>query len=578
MKFLDGIANTFFSAELIDISDDFNRCSAIYQVQETTISHDYIARAYYVKEQLALHQLTYDIAIKCNDISLVTYSQASIPEEIHTEIENQLRFVEDNSKLDIDIKIYKSNSHNNLNTSHIFNFKNYISGPILKSDFEFLNFLKQFNLSKKIKIKCWESITEFSTSTIIFEGSNTPLLAVNNLDDRQSIISKRNKCCHFTNDVEYRFTPDDFHLITECTYPEINEKFERLTLLFSLIYLSDYSEIIDIDSKIILDYKMKGYRLISNKLDLTTANLKVVKELYGIYQWIYNQGNFVDKIGLAKNIISIHMTNNDITSLSSGALRSIESGYDIYLKENVKQYIEIKNKISELLISQSDKASEITKNMLGTLKTSFWSVVTFFITVILVRLITSKGDGIIFTGEVAIMTYLFIFFSGIYHWLSECEVNEDKARLFDRYTTIKDRYKDLLNEEDLKKVIDIEQLKEKDQLYIRKRRKTYRIIWILFNIVMFLSVTAIYFYGKNTQKSSNVPSITQTTEITTPNSNIKNKVPTDNSKVQIKPKPSPLNPSEVLVPHHDISKKTSDEIIKNHENQKNITSATSLQE
>ncbi|HEN3654248.1 TPA: hypothetical protein U5E37_002193, partial [Yersinia enterocolitica] len=110
MKFLDGIANTFFNAELIYINDDFNRCSAIYQVHETTVSHDYIVRANYVKEQLALHQLTYDIAIKCDGISLVTYSQASIPEEIHTEIVNQLRFVEDNCKLEIDIKIYKSNS------------------------------------------------------------------------------------------------------------------------------------------------------------------------------------------------------------------------------------------------------------------------------------------------------------------------------------------------------------------------------------------------------------------------------------------------------------------------------------
>ncbi|WP_413724843.1 hypothetical protein [Sodalis sp. RH16] len=558
MKFLDGIANTFFNAELIYINDDFNRCSAIYQVHETTVSHDYIVRANYVKEQLALHQLTYDIAIKCDGISLVTYSQASIPEEIHTEIVNQLRFVEDNCKLEIDIKIYKSNSHNNLNTSHIFNLKNYISGPILKSDFEFINFLKQFDLSKKIKIKCWESLNQFSTSSIIFEDSNKPLLTEDNLDDRQSIISKRNKCCHFTNDAEYRFTPDDFNLTTECIYPEIKEKLERLTLLFSLVYLSDYSEIINIDSKIIIDYKMKGYRLISNKMDLSTANLRAVKELYGIYQWIYNQGNFVDKIGLAKNIISIHMTNNDIASLSSGALRSIESGYDIYLKENVKQYIEIKNKISELLISQSDKASDITKNMLGTLKTSFWSVVTFFITVILVRLITSKGEGIIFTGEIAIMTYIFIFFSGIYHWLSECEVNEDKARLFDRYTTIKDRYKDLLNEDDLKKVIDTEKLKEKDQLYIQNRRRTYRTIWILFNIVMFLTVTAIYFYGKNTQTSSNITSTTQTTEVAVPSSNIKNKVSTDNSKEQVKPKALPINSSEILIPHLDTSKKKID--------------------
>lgn len=65
------------------------------------------------------------------------------------------------------------------------------------------------------------------------------------------------------------------------------------------------------------------------------------------------------------------MVDKSMTSINHGTLKSIESGYDIYLKDNVKQYIEIKNKISEFLVGQSDKASDITKNMFSTFKTSF---------------------------------------------------------------------------------------------------------------------------------------------------------------------------------------------------------------
>ncbi|MCW6658856.1 hypothetical protein NFB57_17750, partial [Yersinia ruckeri] len=74
----------------------------------------------------------------------------------------------------------------------------------------------------------------------------------------------------------------------------------------------------------------------------------------------------------------------------------------------------------------------------------------------------------------------------------------------------------------------------------------------------FLTVTAIYFYGKNTQTSSNITSTTQTTEVAVPSSNIKNKFSTDNSKEQVKPKALPINPSEILIPHLDTSKKKID--------------------
>ncbi|XRP53867.1 hypothetical protein AAG928_002935 [Enterobacter hormaechei] len=136
--------------------------------------------------------------------------------------------------------------------------------------------------------------------------------------------------------------------------------------------------------------------------------------LFDIYEWVYNQGNFVDKMGLARNIISIHAQDNSILNIPKSVLKSIESSFDIYLKDNVKQYIEIKNKISEFIITQNDKASDITKNMFSTLKTSFWSIITFFISVFLVKIVTDKSfDGII-TKETLIVTFMFLIFSEIY--------------------------------------------------------------------------------------------------------------------------------------------------------------------
>lgn len=492
MLIIDDIANIFFVSNLTNIKDDFYRCEATYssKVKEVFFAHSQLEN---INSVIKSECLTYDVSIKYNNDVLLSWAQESRTSDVWNNIKEELKHLEDDPSLEFSIKIYKTSAIEKSNKSHIFVLKNFVEGPLSQPDLNFIEFLRNFKLSKVITFKVWDEQIDFGTQSIRFEHVSFTTNHVIDSSLRESTITKRNKSCHFTNDSDYKFMPDDFKLLTQCPDPVISEKFNRLMLVFVLIYLCDYSEII-VKEESYLDYKMKGYRLISNRIKLDSITSLGADELYGIYDWVYNQGNFIDKIGLAKNIISIHMTGDDFTTLSKGALRSIESGYDIYLKENVKQYIEIKNKISELLISQADKASDITKNMFATLKTSFWSLVSFFVTSVLVKILSAKGeDAVIISGEIVVLMVVFTVFSFIYLFLSECEVREEKTRLFDRYTTIKDRYKDLLNENDLNKIIDVSALKTKDETYIQRRRKAYRWVWISFNSIMLLTVVIMYY-------------------------------------------------------------------------------------
>ncbi|MEN4804405.1 hypothetical protein [Pantoea agglomerans] len=493
MKIIDDIANIFFVSDLMNIEDDFYRCEATYssKVREVVFDHSQLEN---INSIMRSEYLTYNVSIKYNNDVIIAWAQESKTGDVLHNIREELNFLEDNPSLEFCIKIHKTSAIEQNNNSHIFVFKNFVEGPLSQPDLDFIEFLKEFDLSKIITFKVWDEHIDFGTEYIRFEHITSKPNHIIDSSLRESTITKRNKSCHFTNDAHYKFMPDDFKLLTLCPDPVVSEKFYRLMLVFVLIYLCDYSEII-VNDESYLDYKMKGYRLISNRIKLDSISSLGADELYGIYDWVYNQGNFIDKIGLAKNIISIHMTGDDFTTLSKGALRSIESGYDIYLKENVKQYIEIKNKISEMLISQADKASEITKNMFATLKTSFWSLVSFFVTIVLVKILSAKNeDTVIISGEIVILMVVFTVFSFIYLLLSEHEVREEKTRLFDRYTTIKDRYKDLLNENDLNKIIDTDNLISKDEVYIQRRRKAYRWIWISFNFIMLLAVAGIYLW------------------------------------------------------------------------------------
>lgn len=485
------------------INEDFLRCEAFYSSKTRS---DFIddSQLEKINSIICAENLSYDVSIKYDQETIVTWNQTSTTTDVYNEINEQLSFIDDDPLLETCIKIHKLNAVKKNNKSHIFVFESFIKGPLSEPDLKFIKFLQYFDLSKVMTFKVWDEHIEFGTENIRFEHISTDSNNIINSSSREPTIIKRNKTCHFTNDSQYKFLPDDFKLQASCPSPIITDKFNRLMLVFVLIYLCDYSEIVG-EEEPYLDYKMKGYRLVSNRIKIDSLVTLSADELYGIYEWVYNQGNFVDKIGLAKNIISIHMTGDDFTTLSKGVLRSIESGYDIYLKENVKQYIEIKNKISELLISQADKASDITKNMFATLKTSFWSLVSFFVTIVLVKILSTKNeDAVIISGEIVILMFVFTVFSFIYLFLSECEVSEEKTRLFERYKTIQDRYKDLLNEDDLNKIIDADALTSKDETYIQRRRKSYRWVWISFNSIIFLAVLGMYHYKTPPQIKNDV--------------------------------------------------------------------------
>ena len=180
----------------------------------------------------------------------------------------------------------------------------------------------------------WDDINSFGSETIKFVsqkdlvGSNTLSIA------RDSIISKRNKSCHFINDSQYKFNPDDFFLSPSGScLSDIKNTFDSLLTTFLIVYLADTSEIsVESDSNdLYIDYKIKGYRLISEVIAIKDKSYNSTSELFDIYKWVYNSGNFIDKIGLARNIISIHMVDKSMTSINHGTLKSIESGYDIYL-------------------------------------------------------------------------------------------------------------------------------------------------------------------------------------------------------------------------------------------------------
>lgn len=355
----------------------------------------------------------------------------------------------------------------------------------------------KFSFDKKIEFRFWEDISSFNTDSIYFistypnNGNHLDSPSINK-QKRERFIADRAKVSHFVNAKNNCLIPDDFKVVSGHAHNGITDILNGIFGVLCLTFISDFSSIHDNH----LDVQIKGYKKVLDTLSFSEMKIANHDEFYNIYSWVYSEGSFVDKIGVARNVISIHLVDGRLLNIGGGVLDSVLSGYDLYLKENVKQYIEIKNKINDFLYSQSDKSQALVESVFSTIKTSIWGFSTFFISVFLLRVVSGKTFGGVVTGEILSVSILLVFISWLYVLFTFDVLKKDKVRLLSKYQEVRDRYLDLMNENDLDRIMKTEEIKAKEEAYIDERAKSYRRLWFLVCISFVVVNISMYLYGK----------------------------------------------------------------------------------
>ena len=421
----------------------------------------------------------------------------------------------------------ESEEWKNINIFHASSFIDYLSERNIEEN---LNSWSNYFNENHIIINLYDDFETHNNDYVfihsVYPNSDTQQLndwKNSQMDNNKLInnqIERRDRVSHFVNAVQINFIPECFYFKKDFF---LKSHFDYLRSIFVLVFLSDYTNI----DKSIFKFKIKGYKTLSCKLNAELPDT-VNNELFNIYKWVYGEGSFIDKIGIARNVLSIHITNEDISTLEDGTCCSAQSGYDIYLKDNVKQYIEIKNKIADMLYNQSEKASGIVKDMFTKFKTSIWTLFSFFILSFLSKAYTKTSvstptlDSVFFDDSAFVLSFtsktsektkiidilcldvsviciaiLIIIFSFCYLWFAKCEINDEIKRLEYKYTEIENRYKDLLNEKDLDKIlkqsnVDEKSPREREIDYIKNKKKLYTIWWMSINgflsFLIFISI------------------------------------------------------------------------------------------
>lgn len=399
-------------------------------------------------------------------------------------LEDNTQDIEDGEKSIIKVKIYKNTTRGRRS---IYSIPDIISYWNKGSPYETL---------KKIQ-DLGSSCTELESADIL-EPTYTSLFSffpISIYDDSEKtkakhsqILQQREKHINYTHGHELKIVPEDLKL-TNNHNKELSDFFRPALALVSLIHIADHTKI---DSDFRIEIRLNGYKSISKKItsfsDISKEN---TEEIFDIYSWVYSESKISDKIGLARNLISIHIRKGDITNIQPGCLSSLHSNYQIYLKENLKQYIDTKSKITDAIQKSSDKASDMVKQVGTYFRASIFSIYSFFLTIFLLRTINKNSIEPYISNSLYIIFIFFLAISISILLYAQSEFKQERARFIKNYDALKNRYTDLIAEPDLKRILQNDSDHINDLKFIDETFKRTNSLWVSLLCLMFILVTIL---------------------------------------------------------------------------------------
>ncbi|WP_282874351.1 hypothetical protein [Pseudomonas peli] len=349
-------------------------------------------------------------------------------------------------------------------------------------------------------IESSEVLCEFRSGLFVFRPSGQNITNITNpeIPNKQKLLAARDKCCLFYESKSYPAIPQDFDLSPGFSHPGILDLFNTLKLVFSIIFLADISSL-DGNN---FTATVKGYKHITSTIQFDgSKDGETANSYYEIYQWAYTDGSVTDKLGIAKNLLSIHIENSSFRTLSDGVMPAIISNYSIYLKENVKQYIDIKNKLSDQIQKQSEKAADMVKSIGTYLRTSIFSVYSFVITAFIIRSMSKTSTEGMFSNELYAIFLMFILLSIGTLIYAYKEAEAELKRFEAIYDSFKSRFDDLISKSDKERILQNDKEYNRDVRYVKESRKRAVLLWIACLVVLFVFVSGVKFLNNTATPS-----------------------------------------------------------------------------
>lgn len=329
----------------------------------------------------------------------------------------------------------------------------------------------------------FSQMSMFFTKTMFFVPNGNGL--INQGFNRTKRIEDCKEVSYFYNFDTYEVLPDDFKIDIDYENNPLSELFQKITVLLSISFIATSATIDDNQVKGVIN----GQRTM--EYCCAVKDLPQNKILYGIYKWIYTDGSAIDKAIIARNVISLHCKYVPIIELDEKVMSSIQSNYNLYLKDNVTQYLELKNKVAEFISEIVSKTGEYATGLLDKFKSNLIAIFGFMFTVILANIVSSQPLDNLFTKEITVLVECVLVGSFVYLIICYFQSRYEIKKVYESYEQLKKNYNKILTKDDLQEVFGNDEMIRDMKISISKSSKIYLCIWILFLISVFMAIEFI---------------------------------------------------------------------------------------
>jgi hypothetical protein len=259
---------------------------------------------------------------------------------------------------------------------------------------------------------------------------------------------------------------------------------KRISIISSICHLASFSEIKNNSIYI----KCIGYKTIFGEIEWNDS-FKYTSEIYKIWDWVYANRNIEDKRGIFLNILSLNIENiSELLVLKDDLYDSIISSHEIYLKENVNQYIHVKSVFIEHQISLLSNINEIVDSIVDNFKRNFIGFFTFLISVVVLNSISTGKIDNIFNNTIASISYLLLAVSLLMLIFCIVEIIQKWKRQKSVIDNTKKEYSDVLNKNDIENIftksININEAKKS----LIRNTLIFSAIWIICIVCIFFTI------------------------------------------------------------------------------------------
>lgn len=353
--------------------------------------------------------------------------------------------------------------------------------------------------------ECMTPISAAISSSISFQcAANTSA----NIVDQPHVINRKSVFEIFQDNCFCRslpavFVPQDFNLTTTTGVTGIDNFFQKARTLVSAIFIASSAELDERDN---LEYRICGYKTIAGATRL--ADLADASDmLYKIVTWAYGDGGNSDKIGLARNVLSLYIAELQDLTDHPEVLHAIHSNYQIYLKENVESYLEVKGKITDILVDAVKKTHDLVDSFVDSLKNGIFVLLTFVLTVVVVNGLKDTSTSTIFSTTYIWIVVILCVLMSIWVFSSRATSLSQFDKAFDSIEELlKRNYHGVLQVAEIDSALN--PVRISNRKYLRMQSTHYVRVWLLIVALLIAGfVIGNVLFVKTLVANNSVPSL-----------------------------------------------------------------------